>query len=40
MSGYLNGVRITVQDLIDILDIINESYNSGVPSGAVIEPAP
>jgi hypothetical protein len=38
MSGSLNGVPLTVQDLIDLLDIINESFDGGVPTGAVIPP--
>lgn len=36
LSGTLNGVPITVQDLIDVLDLINASYDGGEPSGAVI----
>jgi hypothetical protein len=38
MSGTLHGVTITVAQLIEILDIINESFDSGVPTGAVIPP--
>jgi hypothetical protein len=38
LSGALNGVPITVQDLIDVLGLINASFEGGVPTGAVIAP--